>query len=48
MLIINVAAHTFVHCNTASLLFANRASPTVSVLFSTEFVTMSGHKKLFQ
>jgi hypothetical protein len=47
-MIMNVAAHTFAHCITASLDFAKSASPTVKVLFSGEFVTIRGQRKLFQ
>ena len=47
-IIINVAAHTFAHCIFASFDFAKIARPTVNVRFSGEFVTINGHKELFQ
>jgi hypothetical protein len=48
MMMMKVAAQTLAHCMTASFDLAKRANPTVSVLFSGEFVTMSGQRKLFQ
>lgn len=43
-MIMNVAAQTFDHCITASFDFAKIASPTVSGLLLTEFVTITGQR----